>query len=33
MRSQNIAIEQQAAKVNVAILNEQRPTQESQDLP
>jgi len=33
MRSQNTAIEWQAAKVNVTVLNEQEPTQESKDLP
>ena len=33
MRSWNIAIEWQAVKVNAAILNEQRSTQESQNLP
>jgi hypothetical protein len=33
MRSWNTAIEWQAVKVNVTILNEQRSTQESQNLP
>jgi len=33
MRSQNIAIEWQAIKLNATVLNEQRPTQESKDLP
>jgi hypothetical protein len=33
MRSQNTAIEWQATKVNATVLNEQRPTQESKNLP
>jgi hypothetical protein len=33
MRSQNTAIEWQAAKVNATVLNERRSTQESQNLP
>jgi hypothetical protein len=33
MRSQNTAIEWQAAKVNATVLNEWRSTQESQNLP
>ncbi len=33
MRSQNIAIEWQAAKVNATVLNEWGSTQESQNLP